>query len=376
MIMQKALLAILLLIFTQNAYSQVLPTIQPGNQPDSAGLKKAKSKVAKSVPAEYSTQIIKFTTDEDCDILIDGDNKGHLRLNTMLKIKLNKGQYLLRVNGANAADQINETLTVDETGTERLYPISLKAITDARVARGEAIRQTELLKQAALQSRANLPKMDMALVEGGTFSMGNNNGDGNERPVREVTVGSFYISKHLVTQAEWQAVMGDNPSSNKCDNCPVESITWDDAQAYCKRKSELIGLTCRLPTEAEWEYAARGGNKSKAFIYSGSNNIDDVAWYDGNAGGNTHPVGQKQPNELGLYDMTGEAWEWCNDWYDETYYRYGPSRNPQGASTGSLRVIRGGSWRSSPVGCRVVGRNYDLPDYRSSGIGFRYVVSF
>ena len=373
--MQNKLLVILLLLFTQNVYSQVMPTIQPSNQTDSAGLKKAKPKAVKSVPAEYSTQIIKFTSDEDCDIFIDGDNKGHLKLNTVLKIKLTKGQYLLRVNGANAADQINETLTVDETGTERLYPLSLKAVTDARVARGAAIKQAELLKQAALQSRANLPKMDMVLVEGGTFSMGSYNGDGNERPVHEVTVSSFYISKYLVTQAQWQAVMANNPSSNKCDNCPVENITWDEAEAYCKKKSELIGLTCRLPTEAEWEYAARGGNRSKAFIYSGSNNIDDVAWYDSNAEGSTHPVGGKQPNELGMYDMTGEAWEWCSDWYDENYYQSSPAQNPQGLSTGSLRVIRGGSWRSSPQGCRTVGRNYDLPDYRSSGISFRFVVS-
>jgi formylglycine-generating enzyme required for sulfatase activity len=374
MIMQKVLLAILLLIFTQNAYSQVLPTIQPTNSTDSGAQKKAKPKAAKSVQAEYSTQTIKFTTDEDCDILIDGDNKGHLKLNSMLKIKLNKGQYLLRVKGANAADQINETLTVDETGSERLYPISLKAVTDARVAGEETIKQTELLKRTVLEKRANLPKMDMVLVEGGSFDMGNNNGDNNERPVHHVTVSSFYISKYLVTQAQWQAVMGDNPSSNKCDNCPVDNITWDEAQAYCQKKSELIGLTCRLPTEAEWEYAARGGNKSNAFIYSGSNNIADVAWYDGNAGGSTHPVGQKQPNELGLYDMTGEAWEWCRDWYDESYYRYSPSQNPQGASEGSLRIIRGGSWRSSPQGCRAVGRNYDLPDYRSSGISLRIVV--
>jgi hypothetical protein len=186
MIMQKALLAILLLIFTQNAYSQVLPTIQPGNQTDSAGLKKAKSKAVKSIPAEYSTQIIKFTTDEDCDILIDGDNKGHLRLNTMLKIKLTKGQYLLRVNGANAADQINETLTVDETGTQRLYPISLKAVTDARVAGEEAIKQAELQKKAELQRERDLRKVQLVLVEGGTFNMGSNDGENNEKPVHPV----------------------------------------------------------------------------------------------------------------------------------------------------------------------------------------------
>jgi formylglycine-generating enzyme required for sulfatase activity len=358
--MQKCLLAILLSVSMQNAYCQVLPTITS----DSAGLEKAKPKVVKPAPADNNTQIIKFTTDEDCDILIDGDNEGHLKLNMMLKIKLHKGQYLLQVNGANAADQINETLTVDETGIERLYSIKLKAVTDMRVG-----------KQAESQRSVGL-KSDMVLVQGGTFSMGSDDGEKNEKPVHTVTVNSFYICKYFVTQAQWQAVMGYNPSLKKCDDCPVENITWDEAQTYCKKQSELTGRGYRMPTEAEWEYAARGGKKSDAFTYSGSNNIDDVAWYGSNAGGAPHPVGQKQPNELGLYDMTGNAWEWCSDWYDENYYGSGPAQNPQGASTGPLRVIRGGSWRSPPRDCRAVDRNFDLPDYHSGSIGFRLVVSY
>ena len=317
--MQKLLFVLFLSVCMQTAYSQVLPTIQPTNPTDSAGLKKAKPKAVKSVPAEYSTQIIKFTSDEDCDIFIDGDNKGHLKLNTVLKIKLTKGQYLLRVNGANAADQINETLTVDETGTQRLYPISLKAVTDARVAGEKAIKQAELQKKAELKRGLELRKVELVLVEGGTFNMGSNDGENNEKPVHPVIINSFYISKYLVTQAQWQTVMGNNPSSNKCDNCPVENITCDEAQAYCRKQSRLTDKTYRLPTEAEWEYAARGGNKSGGFLYSGSNDIAEVGWYGDNSEGKTRPVGQKQPNELGLYDMTGNVWEWCSDWYDENY---------------------------------------------------------
>jgi formylglycine-generating enzyme required for sulfatase activity len=366
--MQKTILALLLSVCIQNAYCQVLPTITP----DSAGLKRGNPKVVKAAPAVSNTQTIKFSTDEDCDILIDGDNKGHLKPNTMLRIKLHKGQYQLQVNGANAADQINETLTVDETGTERLYPINLKAATEARVA-----------KQAELQRQLDLAKVDLVLVQGGTFEMGSNEGINyaDEKPTHSVTVSSFYIARQLVTQVQWQAVMGNNPSTNQCDSCPVENISWNDAQAYCQKQSRLTGRTYRLPTEAEWEYAARGGNQGHGYTYSGSNNIDEVGWNNDISGGKSYPVSQKQPNELGLYDMTGNVWEWCSDWYDKDYYdkEYysgNPSQNPQGPSTGSYRVMRGGSWANSPDNCRVARRNRDPPVVRYGYIGFRPVVSY
>jgi sulfatase modifying factor 1 len=281
---------------------------------------------------------------------------------------LRKGQYLLQVNGADTADQINETLTVDETGTERLYPIKLRVVMNVRAA-----------KQAELQTQADLGKLDLVLVQGGTFNMGSDNAESHEdeKPVHAVTVSSFYISKYLVTQAQWQAVMGNNPSYNKCDNCPVENISWEDAQAYCEKQSKVTGKDWRLPTEAEWEYAARGGNKSHGYIYSGSNNINEVAW-NWDEHGKSHPVGQKQPNELGLYDMSGNVWEYCSDWYNKDYYRNSPSQDPQAGTLGranAYRVVRGGSWNDIPGQCRVARRRDSGPGYSIGNIGFRPVVS-
>jgi formylglycine-generating enzyme len=363
--MPKQLIAILLLLFAQNAYSQVLPTMTPVNPTDSTGLKKAKSKPVKSTPADKNTETIKFISDEECNILIDAENRGHLKPDALLKINLRKGQYLLQVVGLNTADKISETLVVDETGTDRLYPINLKPITDTRVARG-----------AEVQRQLDLRRLDLVLVQGGAFTMGSDNGEMSEKPGHAVAVNSFYISKYLVTQAQWQAVMGDNPSVIKGDRCPVENISWNDALAYCQKLSQLTGKTYRLPTEAEWEYAARGGNKSNGYTYSGSNSLDDVGWYKENSGNATLTVGQKQPNELGLYDMTGNVNECCSDWYDENYYQSSPAQNPQGPSTGTFRVARGGGWLSPSGDCQVLYRNICTPDRRYSGLGFRPVVSF
>ena len=218
----------------------------------------------------------------------------------------------------------------------------------------------------------------MVYVAGGTFTMGctNEQGDdcwGVEKPAHSVTLSGFYMGKYEVTQAQWKAVMGSNPSHNKGDNLPVENVSWDDVQAFIRKLNQLTGKRYRLPTEAEWEYAARGGNQSRGYKYAGGNNIDEVAWYDGNSGERTHPVGKKRPNELGLYDMSGNVWEWCSDWYDEDYYGNSPQNNPQGPASGSYRVLRGGSWSDYAIYCRSAYRYGYTPDSRSGSIGFRLV---
>ncbi len=271
---------------------------------------------------------------------------------------------------------------------------------------------------------------EMVFVEGGRFMMGSNSGETDERPVHEVELSSFYIGKYEVTQAQWEAVMGSNPSHfGPCGSCPVESVvfslemmynrfggadvfgSYNDfgdllledrnyridvfhglggqevfevdfyeferivqsaVDTYIRRLNSLTGKSYRLPTEAEWEYVARGGQRSRGTIYSGSTDIGSVGWYNGNSGGITHPVGQKIPNELGIYDISGNVWEWCADWYSN--YASSFKYNPCGPTSGLYRVLRGGSWFDDPLNCRVSERYRGISDLRDSHIGFRLVL--
>lgn len=218
----------------------------------------------------------------------------------------------------------------------------------------------------------------MMYVKGGTFTMGATSEQGSEasdeeKPTHSVTLSSFYICKYEVTQALWKAVMGSNPSHWKGDNLPVETVSWDDCQTFIRKLNALTGKNFRLPTEAEREFAARGGNNSRGYKYAGSNNIGAVAWYDGNSGSKTHAVGTKSPNELGIYDMPGNVSEWCQDWYGD--YSSASQTNPTRASSGSPRVLRGGSWSSIARGCRSSNRSFSSPDYRGNYLGLRLVLS-
>ena len=220
--------------------------------------------------------------------------------------------------------------------------------------------------------------IDMVKVEAGTFMMGATSEMENpyswEKPVHQVTLtNDYYIGKYEVTQALWQSVMGSNPSYFKGDNLPVETVSCDDCKEFISKLNRITGRKFRLPTEAEWEYAARGGKKSRGYQYSGSSNISDVAWYDENSGSKTRPVGTKQANELGIYDMTGNVWEWCQDWYGS--YVSSSQTNPIGAVSGSLRVVRGGGLYSNAWTCRSSFRNRGTPDYRGNNGGLRLVLS-
>ena len=207
---------------------------------------------------------------------------------------------------------------------------------------------------------------------GGTSEHGSD-AESDEKPTHNVTLSSYYICKYEVTQALWRAVMGSNPSNFKGDNLPVECVSWNDCQTFIKRLNSYTGRDFRLPTEAEWEFAARGGNYSRHYKYSGSNNIDDVAWYGDNSDDCTHPVGTKQANELGLYDMSGNVWEWCSDWYG-SYSSYSQN-DPTGPNSGSERVMRGGSWFLSARICRSSCRINRTPDGRYFNLGLRLVLS-
>lgn len=301
----------------------------------------------------------------------------------LIKYSADKEQYTLAVVDVKTNKKISSgkiTLPRDEARILNKNKDLLQATLTAKPRADAAItiKEPENNKTYILntppKSFTNKLGIEFVLVEGGTFSMGSNDGESDEKPVHTVTVSDFYIGRYEVTQREWKSVMGNNPSSFKGDDLPVESVSWNDVQEFIKKLNELTGENYRLPTEAEWEYAARGGtNWQDNYIYSGSNNVGDAAWYSSNSSNTTHTVGTKQPNQLGIYDMSGNVWEWCSDWYGN--YNSTPQNNPAGATSGSYRVSRGGSWLSDASYCRVAYRNDDTPDFRSLYLGFRLACS-
>lgn len=216
-------------------------------------------------------------------------------------------------------------------------------------------------------------KSNMIFIEGGSFQMGESASTGGlENPLHWVTLSPFYIGRFEVTNEEWEALMGRIPSKFDDPKDPVENVSWYDCQEFIRKLNSLTGKKFRLPSEAEWEYAARGGRKSNGYKYSGSNNPESVAWYSYYF---TSVVGKKSPNELGLYDMSGNVSEWCNDWYDEDYYSRSPKRNPHGPSSGEYKIIRGGDWYGDGKSCGVSFRSCDRPSKTASYHGFRLALS-
>ena len=228
------------------------------------------------------------------------------------------------------------------------------------------------------RSHHNLPEIEMVYVSGGTFTMGATSEDYDawdyEKPAHSVTLDGYYIGKYEVTKELWEAVMGSNTSRFKGDNLPVRDVSWNDVQEFLRKLNAMTGKRYRLPTEAEWEFAARGGNSSRGYKYSGSNSLGSVAWYSDNSGRGTRPhaVGTKSPNELGIYDMSGNVWEWCQDWWG--IYSSSSQRNPKGPNNGSDRVLRGGSWIGHAGDCRVLARHSSPPDYSLIDYGFRLAL--
>ncbi|AEE48356.1 SUMF1/EgtB/PvdO family nonheme iron enzyme [Haliscomenobacter hydrossis] len=235
--------------------------------------------------------------------------------------------------------------------------------------------------QPVVENAAEEDEYGLIRVKGGTFTMGctteqGSDCEGDEKPSHQVTVNDFSIGKHEVTQAQWRAVMGSDPPEldfKGCDQCPVERVSWNDVQEFLRKLNSKTGKQYRLPTEAEWEYAARGGNQSRGYKYAGGNLLIEVAWFTENSDSKTHLVAQKKANELGLYDMSGNVWEWCQDRYGENYSRRAQT-NPTGAALGSYRIYRGGGWGFYAGRCRVSFRHRDVPTFRSNGLGFRLAL--
>jgi sulfatase modifying factor 1 len=245
-----------------------------------------------------------------------------------------------------------------------------------------------MLKMKGKIKQEKLPDgftFEMIEVQGGVFTMGSEE-DGET--AHKVKLSSFFIGKYPVTQGLWKAVMGEgnDPSYWKGEKRPVETVSWEDAQAFCEKLRKLSGKNYRLPTEAEWEYAARGGQLTKNYTYAGSNKLKEVGWYRENSYGETHQVGEKYPNELGIYDMSGNVWEWCQDWYGDydkqagniiqrTFFKQPVITDPKGPKTGKYRVVRGGSWFGNPRFCRCADRGLVNPRGSNPGLGFRLGLS-
>jgi formylglycine-generating enzyme len=223
-------------------------------------------------------------------------------------------------------------------------------------------------------SSAQAPDPEMVFIQGGTFKMGYNMGGEDEKPIHEVLVDDFYIGKYEVMQFQWNMIMDQDTNKRYfegCDSCPVERVSWYNVNEFIDKLNEKTNLNYRLPTEAEWEYAAKGGSLTKGYKYSGSSSDISVAWKVGISNSVTHPAGLKKPNELGIYDMSGNVFEWCNDWYSSSWYQVSPGENPTGPVEGDFRVIRGGSWFYDHAGLRTTDRESANPSYRYGYIGFR-----
>ena len=258
------------------------------------------------------------------------------------------------------------------------YEEAITLVVDAGNKQKEETRRTSESKHQKIEA-ASETEDGMVFVKGGCFDMGDifDTGTSDEKPVHTVCIGDFYLGKTEVTQKQWEDVVGKNPSKFQCGDCPVEKVSWNNVQDFIKKLNEKTGMNYRLPTEAEWEYAARSGGWKEQ--WAGTNDeekIGEYTWYGFTAEGVTHAVGGKTPNGIGLYDMMGNVWEWCSDWYDKKYYEYSPSKDPQGPSEGSNRVIRGGGWRSRDKGLRTTDRNDFIPTSKKfTDIGFRLARS-
>jgi formylglycine-generating enzyme required for sulfatase activity len=370
---------------TNPAISQTLRERPGSGKPEQKPSKptQPRQSTGESVSPGSNKLVLKIMTDARCTIYVDGESRGIAEPGVVKKIGFATGEYVLKwvsTERNEVGDEERLEYEKEQMGSEIIKEIELQSYIDEIIREEKRDQALPIVQQAAAAALEALSS-NMVRVEGGSFEMGCTSeqrdcGD-DEKPVHRVELSTFYMSKYEVTQALWVAVMGDNPSIfYGCAQCPVEQVSYLDVQAFLSKLNALIGGQYRLPSEAEWEYAARGGNKSRQMQYAGSNNLDAVAWYFHNTGSGTHPVGQKQANELGLYDMSGNVWEWCSDGYDETYYASSPGANPLGASSGEYRskVFRGGCWFFDPENCRVTKRNYNVHEYREFNIGFRLVL--
>jgi len=316
-----------------------------------------------SDPGSFTNKLtLKITSNIPCSYTMNNVDQGNLNLAIIKSVPLAIGKYSFLFKSINnPADSLRVNYTVDKINIEDALYVDLQTVIHKRVIKEHSPKESSDFKNP----------FDMVLVKGGSFTMGSDSLT-DEMKQHNVSVKDFYISRYELTQKQWKDVMGTRPSHfQNCDNCPVENVSYDDALIFIHLIDSMTGLKYRLPTEAEWEYAAKGGQESKHYTFSGSNNPEEVAWCFSNSSRETHPVGQKKPNELGLYDMTGNVFEWCSDWFGYTYYKDGISNNPSGPDHGLWKVLRGGSWSHADKECLPTYRVKDEPSNRGRRTGFR-----
>jgi len=385
-----------------------------------ASYKKPVAKNMKPILKDTTTYSVKLFCDATALLYIDGQRIGQIQKDVLFRARLPKGNYKIKaINSMNAADFTFINYVVNPKAKETIEELKLQDIITKRINKETA--EAELALKTTTQTKSQKNKqdainkttggIDLVYVRGGSFAMGSDKGESDEKPIHSVTLSNYFIGKYEVTVgqfrkfitatgyktsadinggsylwngSQWKLQAGVNWESDALgfkrpeseENHPVIHVSWTDAIEYTKWLSTVTGKAFRLPTEAEWEFAARGGMSSNGYTYAGSNDINLVAWSLDNKSNQTFPVGKKQPNELGIYDMTGNVWEWCSDWYDADYYAKSPSMNPQGSKSGLFKVIRGGSWGGVSNFNRVTFRYRYFPGNRGKFNGFRVAASY
>lgn len=358
-------------------------------------------KTEKPDPVAANLLDVLFATNEDCDLLINEEAKGPLSKSSFRYIKLAPGAYRYKAKSKTTGDELSEAFTVSETGTNEvfmdlLYTVDAKTEERAKLkstvastmqgsakaakpqaAPGQDERVAATSKEAQAET-INALLSNAVLMKGGSFVMGNNRAPSRDEAEHPVTLGPFYFSKYEVTQHQWETMMGFNPSVvTNCPTCPVENVSWEDAMGFIRKLNAVSDQKFRLPTEAEWEYVARFGGRAEVEKAGGQEAyIKKTAWYFSNAESKAHPVGRKEPNAAGIFDLTGNVSEWCLDWYSPAFYKEDYNqRDPEGPAAGREKVIRGGNFKDY-VGDRFRPsfRNKRIPTGKSNEVGFRVVI--